>query len=251
MKTYQKMVAVVTVAVLSAACTSVETESWQNCAIAGGLVGGAAGAFVEGATEVAVGTVVGATIGGSICGSEATQVAPAEPDTDSDGVVDSRDECPNTPEVAIVDSKGCSTDSDADGVADYKDQCPDSAPGAKVNALGCVDALVLDGVNFHTGSAVLTKSAKEILLPLAMAHHKHHPDVNLMISGHTDSQGSDAYNQNLSDKRAKSVKAFMVTHGCDASKLSTVGYGESKAIADNATSKGRAKNRRVELSVQK
>jgi len=250
MRIYQKMAAAAAVVILSAGCTSVETESWQNCAIAGGLVGGAAGAFVEGATEVAVGTVVGATIGGSICGSTEIEAAGAEPDTDADGVVDSRDECPNTPAGALVDSKGCSTDGDADGVADYKDQCPDSAPGAKVNALGCVDALVLDGVNFHTASAVLTRSAKDILLPLAMSHHKHHPDVSLLITGHTDSQGSDAYNQQLSENRAKSVKAFMVLHGCDASKLSTVGYGESKSIADNATSQGRAKNRRVELSVQ-
>ena len=250
MRVYKKITAMFAVAMLSVGCTSVETESWQNCAIAGGLLGGAAGAFVEGATEVAVGTVVGATVGGAICGSEAPRVAAAEPDTDADGIVDSRDECPATPAGAVVDSKGCTTDGDADGVADYKDQCLNSAPGAKVNSLGCVDALVLDGVNFHTGSAKLTASAKEILLPLAMSHHKYHSDVNLVITGHTDSQGSDASNQILSENRAQAVKAFMVLHGCDANKLSTMGYGENKAIADNANSAGRAKNRRVELSVQ-
>lgn len=250
MKIYQKITAVLAVVVLSAGCTSIETESWQNCAIGGALLGGAAGAFVEGATEVAVGTVAGATIGGAICGSEAAQVAAAEPDTDGDGVVDSRDKCPGTPEGAIVDSEGCVTDGDADGVADYKDQCPHSAPGVTVNALGCVDALVLEGVNFHTASAKLTDAAKTILLPLAMSHHKHHPDVSLLITGHTDSQGSEAYNQLLSANRAKSVKEFMVTHGCDAAKLSTAGHGETKAIADNSTSKGRAKNRRVEISVK-
>jgi OOP family OmpA-OmpF porin len=62
--------------------------------------------------------------------------------------------------------------------------------------------------------------------------------------------GGEAYNQDLSERRAASVRAFMITHGCDANKLSTKGYGESKAIADNTTSAGRAKNRRVELSVK-
>jgi len=250
MKGYQKMTAV-TVAVLAAGCSSVETESWQNCAIAGGLMGGAAGAFVEGATEVAGGAIVGATIAGSLCEKTEVQSPGVEPDTDADGVVDSRDACPGSLEGAIVDSKGCSIDSDADGVADFKDQCPDSVAGAQVNALGCVDALVLDGVSFHTGSAVLTQSAKGILLPLAMAHHQHHSGVSLIISGHTDSQGSDESNQRLSESRAKAVKEFMVIHGCDAEKLAAIGYGESKAIADNTTQEGRAKNRRVELTIRK
>lgn len=250
MKTYKRMTAVMAAAILSTGCATVETESWQNCAIAGALLGGAAGAFVEAAGEAAVGTVVGGTIGGLICGHAAQEEAALAPDTDGDGVVDTHDECPNTPAGAVVDSKGCTLDSDGDGVADYKDQCPNSALGAKVNELGCVEALVLEGVNFYTASAELTASAKAILLPIAMVHHKHHADVNLVINGHTDSQGSDAYNQDLSERRAASVRAFMITHGGDASKLTSVGYGESKPIADNGTKEGRAKNRRVELSVK-
>ncbi|HIF17337.1 MAG TPA: OmpA family protein [Cycloclasticus sp.] len=214
--------AIIAAAILSTGCATVETESWQNCAIAGGM----------------------------LCGETVLDKAGAEPDTDGDGVVDSRDECPNTPEGVVVGKNGCTSDSDGDGVADYKDQCPDSAPGAKVNELGCAEALVLDGVNFHTASANLTDSAKKILLPIAVAHHKHHGDASLVISGHTDSVGGEAYNQDLSERRAASVRAFMITHGCDANKLSTKGYGESKAIADNTTSAGRAKNRRVELSVK-
>lgn len=251
MRIYKKLTAVLAAAMLVTGCATVETESWQNCAIGGALLGGAAGAFVEGATEVAVGAVTGGTIGGLLCGPEPETIPGAEPDTDNDGIVDSRDECPNTPVGATVDSKGCTSDADGDGVADYKDQCPDSAPGAKVNELGCAEALVLEGVNFHTASAELTDSAKKILLPIAIAHHKHHGDVNLLITGHTDSQGTDAYNQDLSERRAASVRAFMVTHGCDAAKLSTDGYGESKPIADNDTKEGRAKNRRVEISVKK
>ncbi|MEH6502975.1 MAG: OmpA family protein [Cycloclasticus sp.] len=250
MEIYKKITAVMAAAILSTGCATVETESWQNCAIAGALLGGAAGAFVEAAGEAAVGTVVGGTIGGLICGDAAQEKAGPAPDTDGDGVVDTHDECPNTPAGAVVDSKGCTLDSDGDGVADYKDQCPNSAPGAKVNELGCAESLVLEGVNFHTASAELTESAKAILLPIAVAHHEHHADVNLVISGHTDSQGSAAYNQDLSERRAASVRAFMITHGCDASKLTSAGYGESKPIADNGTKEGRAKNRRVELSVK-
>lgn len=248
---YKKITAILGVAILATGCATVETESWQNCAIGGALLGGAAGAFVEGATEVGVGAIVGGTIGGLLCGNAEEEKAGAEPDTDNDGVVDSRDECVETPAGTVVDKKGCTSDSDGDGVADYKDQCPDSAPGAKVNALGCAKALVLDGVNFHTASAELTESAKAALLPIAVAHHKYHSDVNLLIAGHTDSVGATPYNQDLSERRAASVRSFMITHGRDGKKLSTIGYGESKPVADNGTKEGRAKNRRVEMSVKK
>ena len=251
MRIYKQLTSILAAAVLVTGCATVETESWQNCAIGGALLGGAAGAFVEGATEVAVGATVGGTIGGLICGGEPEVVPGAEPDTDNDGVVDSRDECPNTPVGATVDNKGCTSDADGDGVADYKDQCPDSAPGAKVNELGCAKALVLEGVTFHTASAELTESAKTILLPIAAVHSKYHSDVSLLITGHTDSQGKDAYNQDLSERRASSVRAFMITHGSDANRLSTDGYGERKPIADNGTKEGRAKNRRVEMTVKK
>ncbi|MGB1541202.1 MAG: OmpA family protein [Cycloclasticus sp.] len=248
---YKKLTGVIVASMMAIGCATVETESWQNCVIGGALLGGAAGAFVEGATEVGVGAVAGGTIGRMLCGKETEVVPGPEPDTDNDGVTDSRDECPNTPAGAVVDSKGCASDTDGDGVADYKDQCPDSAPGANVNALGCVDALVLNGVNFHTASAELTEEAKAILKPIATAHHTYHGDVNLLITGHTDFRGTVPYNQDLSERRAASVRAFLVSHGCDASKLFIEGYGETKPIADNNTKEGRAKNRRVELSEKK
>jgi OOP family OmpA-OmpF porin len=251
MRLHKRFMAILAAAILSTGCATVETESWQNCAIGGALLGGAAGAFVSGATEVAVGTVVGGIIGGTICGPAATEEVGPEPDTDNDGVVDSRDECVETPAGAKVDKKGCPSDSDNDGVEDHKDQCPNSAPGAKVNAFGCAKPLILDGVNFHTASAELTDSAKAVLLPIAVAHRKHHTDVHLLIAGHTDSVGTAPYNQDLSERRAASVRAFMITHGCDGSKLSSIGFGESKPIADNGTKEGRAKNRRVELSENK
>jgi len=253
MRIIKKVAVVLAASMLFAGCASVEKQSWQDCALAGAAIGGAAGGFGDDhdSEDAVLSAIGGAVIGGTICALMADEPKPVvAKDSDNDGVVDSLDECPTTPAGAAVDSKGCALDSDNDGVADYKDQCPNSKAGAVVNELGCAAALVLEGVNFHTNSAILTDSAKAILAPIAMAHHQHHADVNLLISGHTDSQGSSAYNKALSQQRAEAVVAYMVGHGCDAAKLTAVGFGEDKAIADNATKAGRAQNRRVELSVK-
>tara|TARA_R110002095_G_scaffold186877_4_gene164177 strand:- start:103 stop:885 length:783 start_codon:yes stop_codon:yes gene_type:complete len=256
MEILKKMATIAAVALLVTGCASVETDDWKNCAIAGAAMGGVVGVFEDGdkdARDTAVGALGGAIIGGTICALMADEkvVKPTpEADSDGDGVVDSLDQCPNTASGVAVNAKGCPLDSDGDGVPDYKDECPNSAPGAKVNELGCVKPLVLKGVNFHFDSAVLTEEAKAILIPVAANHKLHHADVNLLIGGHTDSQGPAAYNLGLSQRRAEAVRAFMVAQGCDASKLTAIGYGEVKSIADNATKAGRAENRRVELSVK-
>jgi len=250
---FKGLVAIAAAALLASGCASVPAEKWQNCAIAGAAIGGAAGGFGDDhdRSDLLLSAVGGAIIGGTVCALMADdEAAPAPLDSDQDGVVDSLDECPTTPAGVAVDAKGCALDSDNDGVADYKDQCPESAAGAVVNELGCANALVLEGVNFHTNSANLTEEAKAILLPIATGHHKYHSNVELLIAGHTDSQGAAAYNQQLSQKRAEAVVAFMIEHGCDATKLTAIGQGESQAVADNATKEGRAQNRRVELSVK-
>jgi outer membrane protein OmpA-like peptidoglycan-associated protein len=77
------------------------------------------------------------------------------------------------------------------------------------------------------------------------------PDIHVQIAGHTDSYGSDAYNQRLSENRAKSVRDYFAHHGVDAQRLSYKGYGESQPIASNATAAGRKQNRRVELKIVK
>ena len=77
---------------------------------------------------------------------------------------------------------------------------------------------------------------------------KDHPELRIAIEGHTDSDGEDAYNQTLSEKRAAAVKAYLIaTYGIQDSRLRTAGFGESKPVEDNATPEGKQQNRRVEL----
>ncbi len=74
------------------------------------------------------------------------------------------------------------------------------------------------------------------------------PNVNTSVEGHTDSIGDENYNQGLSERRAKSVRNYLITHGVSLGRLQTRGYGESRPIADNGTEDGRTINRRVELN---
>ncbi|CAG0911628.1 unnamed protein product, partial [Cyprideis torosa] len=75
------------------------------------------------------------------------------------------------------------------------------------------------------------------------------PELNIEISGHTDSAGNDQLNMNLSQARAEAVKQYLISKGSDGNKLTAKGYGETQPIADNATAAGRAANRRVELKI--
>jgi len=78
---------------------------------------------------------------------------------------------------------------------------------------------------------------------------KDNTTVSVAVEGHTDSVGTDAYNQRLSQRRAASVREYLVAHGVSASRLSVAGFGEAKPVASNTTADGRAQNRRVELRV--
>ncbi|MNT90758.1 Outer membrane porin F precursor [compost metagenome] len=79
---------------------------------------------------------------------------------------------------------------------------------------------------------------------------KQYPQTTTVVEGHTDSVGPDAYNQKLSQRRADAVKQVLVQDGVEASRVSSVGYGESRPVADNGTAEGRAVNRRVEAQVE-
>jgi OOP family OmpA-OmpF porin len=159
----------------------------------------------------------------------------------------------------------CSTmDDDKDGVNNCDDKCPGTAAGTIVDATGCPQKVVIDlrGVNFKfdrpkKGETNIAKSLAEpsadsiSVLDQAVDTLQRYPQVHVTVAGYTDSKGTDAYNQSLSERRAKIVYDYLTAHGIDASRLEgPIGHGENDPIGDNATDSGRAQNRRTELQVQ-
>jgi OOP family OmpA-OmpF porin len=173
-----------------------------------------------------------------------------ELDGDKDGVVDALDQCPTTPAGRKVNAEGCELDGDKDGIVDGLDQCPDTPAGDKVDNKGCtlLNTIVLKGVNFDNDSAVLSADAMAIL-DNEVGTFKRYPALKVEVAGHTDSSNSDAYNQSLSERRAKAVMEYFISKGATAEQLTAKGYGESQPVADNGTAEGRAQNRRVELRI--
>jgi OOP family OmpA-OmpF porin len=127
---------------------------------------------------------------------------------------------------------------------------PPLAPASAEAALapGVTRRIVLRGVRFDFDRAELRPGARVILDAAADALTEN-PDVQLVVAGHTDSTGPEEYNQGLAERRARAVAAYLISKGISASRLRTVGYGDSRPVADNSTPDGRAQNRRVELSV--
>ena len=205
------------------------------------------------------------------------------PDEDLDGVVDKNDKCLGTKAGFKVDATGCPLDNDKDGVANEEDVCPDLA--GPVALKGCPDT---DGdgimdkddvcptvagipankgcppiapedvkkintigrqIYFEFASDKLKKSSKAQLNFLVELMNKY-PGAKMVIEGHTDNQGDDASNMTLSQKRVDAVKDYLILEGIPESRLTAIGFGETKPVADNKTSTGRAKNRRVDLRAE-
>jgi OOP family OmpA-OmpF porin len=168
-------------------------------------------------------------------------------DTDGDGVHDYLDQCPDTPMGAPVDARGCPLDTDGDGVHDYLDQCPDTPMGMSVDEKGCGLRLTLH-INFDFDQAVIKPEFK-VELDKAAAFVRANSDVPyILLAGHTDSRGNNAYNQRLSERRAKAVRQALIdNYGMNPTKLKARGFGESQPVADNNTEEGRYQNRRVEV----
>lgn len=176
------------------------------------------------------------------------------PDSDNDGIVDADDECPGTETGVKVDDRGCALDSDDDGFVDNRDQCPGTAAGAGVNESGCelVDEVTIDvqGNEFASNSAELTPEMDVALRDLVRRLQATAAEEGLLIVGHTDSMGAEAYNQHLSLQRARSVADFLAEQGIERSSMSVEGRGESESIATNETAAGRESNRRVVIRSQ-
>ena len=181
-------------------------------------------------------------------------------DLDGDGVPNALDRCPATRPDTDVDQFGCPasgapSDTDGDGVPDERDRCPGTPSGAPTDALGCTRAapappsaprLVLREVTFATGSATLTPGAQSSLRATASTLLAE-PSLRFEVAGYSDDTGSRTVNERLSLERAQSVRAFLVSAGVPADRLTAQGYGPADPVASNATAEGRALNRRVEL----
>ncbi|MBD8018480.1 MULTISPECIES: OmpA family protein [Kaistella] len=126
----------------------------------------------------------------------------------------------------------------------------ETLPGAEVERVGEGIRVTMkeNMVNFGFDSSDLTSSAKANLDKLAEVL-KNNPDTNINIYGHTDSKGTEAYNQSLSERRAASVRSYLISKGVASSRMITMGVGENEPIATNDTDAGRAENRRVEFAI--
>jgi OOP family OmpA-OmpF porin len=170
---------------------------------------------------------------------------PPTADSDGDGVTDDKDRCPGTAAGAAVDATGCELDTDGDGVVDRLDKCPNTPRGDKVDANGCSLTFRLE-VQFDNNSATLRPESNSYLDQVATRLNEL-PSVTGVIEGHTDSNGSAEYNQDLSERRAKAVLDYLISKGVAPTRFKSAGLGETQPVADNTTAEGRAQNRRVML----
>lgn len=177
--------------------------------------------------------MLGAAAGGLICFAQ-------DGDEDGDGVFDRRDLCPHTPPGTPVGHNGCPLPQYPPAV---KAAPPPAAPQPEeVITLRDTSGKVL----FDFNKSNLTPEALSQLQAL-LPKLKGDDVTAIKVVGHTDSIGSDAYNQKLSERRAASVVTYLQSQQVPVAKLSSEGKGESEPVADNGTDEGRAQNRRVEL----
>lgn len=181
-------------------------------AVKGGVIGGVAGGVVGGVVGDQLGnTTLGVIIGAAVGGTAGVLI-------------------------------GNHMDKQAEEIENEVD-------GVDVERVGEGIALKFDsGILFGFDSAVLQPKAKENIYKLADILKKY-PDSNILIAGHTDSDGADKYNQDLSERRAKAVSDYTMMQGVSSSRLSIVGLGENEPIATNSTDSGKQLNRRVEIAI--
>jgi OOP family OmpA-OmpF porin len=180
-------------------------------------------------------------------------------DADKDGVLDRQDACPAKPGEKTDDPRtsGC-PDSDGDGLRDPEDACPDQPGPGNIDSKksGCALARlennqiqILDQVKFKTASSVLLPESNPILEAVAKVLVDH-PELKVVVEGHTDSRGNKAANKTLSARRAAAVVQWLVSKGKVAkARLTNVGLGSERPIDSNETDEGRQANRRVEFHI--
>ncbi len=178
----------------------------------GAVVGSGSGAILGGLIGKATGnTAAGAIIGGAVGGAVGAQIG------------------------HYMDEQAAELEADLEG--------------ATIERVGEGIKVTFDsGILFAVNKSDLTSTARTNLANLANVLIKYE-DTNILIEGHTDADGSEDYNQALSEKRAGSVTHFLASNQVTANRMSTIGYGENQPISDNETTAGKAANRRVEVAI--
>jgi outer membrane protein OmpA-like peptidoglycan-associated protein len=198
--------------------------------------------------------------------------APAEHDRDRDGIPDDEDACPDDREDRddFRDEDGCpedddTRDDDTDGVVNVGDLCPTEKE--TINGVedddGCPDEgdpkvvrepgqlLVLENIEFATGSAIIRPVSYGVLDQVALML-KANPDIKLLrIEGHTDSRGRHSDNMKLSQDRADSVRRYLIGKGIDKDRLQSEGFGPDRPLVPETDQKSLQKNRRVEFIIER
>ncbi len=199
-------------------CSAMRDREWGPCAVAGGLVGGALGAVGGGLGVSEVEN--GPTNGERAAGAGAGLATGALIGTLLGHVIcDPEKKMPPPPPVA---------------------QVPPPTPRRLVT---------LHGPQFDFDKSALKPEGKR-MVDTAVKAMRDDPNMRVSVEGHTDSVGSDAYNQRLSERRANTVRDYMVAQGIAGGRITAVGFGESKPVASNETAAGRAENRRVDIDVK-
>ncbi|MCX4246123.1 OmpA family protein [Paraliomyxa miuraensis] len=192
---------------------------------------------------------------------EAEKARPGAGDKDGDGVLDRDDYCVD---VFGVPPRGCPQvcidDRDGDGLSDPVDKCPDDPESRNgfEDRDGCPDEVppeladltgIMEGITFDTDKDTI-KSSSKTQLDQAVEVMKKYPELRVRVTGHTDSRGPYRHNVDLSQRRAKAVKRYMVVDGgIDKDRIETQGFGPDQPIDTNDTPEGRAKNRRIEFTI--
>ncbi|AUO45131.1 MULTISPECIES: OmpA family protein [Pseudomonas] len=212
-------------------CAGLQKTDWPTCAAVGGAIGAGLGA-IESTSWAGGGALYVGGMAAAYCWVH------GDGDEDGDGVPDSRDKCPGTPKGVQVDADGCPP--------------PAPPPMAEEPPVVKEETIVIRDVHFEFNKATLTPADKDVLSTVATRLKQETSTAQLRVTGHTDSVGSDAYNQRLSEKRANSVVQYLVENGVPrASFVSVSGAGESQPVADNKTADGRAMNRRTEIKINR
>ena len=182
------------------------------------------------------------------------------PDTDKDGLNDVEDKCPT--EAGPVSNNGCplpkpEPDTDGDGVIDKEDKCPAEAGTKENNGCPVIKKDVIEKINyaarnifFARGSEKLSETSYKALDEVVTILNND-PSLRLVIDGYTDNTGKPVTNLELSQKRADAIKKYLTDKGIATRRLSAMGHGSDKPVADNSTEAGRTQNRRVELKLEK